>query len=112
MFQQGLHFEVILPFNLDGIRWRSGRPSRDLLLQLGYIEDAVDLLEPTLEIKSVCHPSYAFHYPDWSHIYLSKLFGTCKVDGLRGQQYFFPYHMLLQPVMLVKIELLVVLCSF
>ena len=54
MFQQGLHFEVILPFNLDGLRWHSGRASRDVLLQLGHMEDVVDLLEPTLEVKSIC----------------------------------------------------------
>ena len=76
------------------------------------MEDVVDLLEPTIEVKSIGHPSYAFHYPEWSYIPHSKLPGTCKVEGLRGQQHFFSYQMLLQPVMLIKVALLVVLCSF
>ena len=66
---------MILPFNLDGLRWYSGRASRDVLLQLGYIEGIIDLLEPTLEVKSIYRPSYAFYYPKWSHIPRSKLFG-------------------------------------
>ena len=48
----GPPLEVILSFNLDGLRWSSGRASRDVLLQLGHIEDIVDLLEPALEVKS------------------------------------------------------------
>ena len=76
MFKQGLHFEVILSFNLDGLRWSSERASRDVLLQLGHMEDIVDLFEPTLEVKSICSPSYAFCYPKYSHIPRSKLLGT------------------------------------
>ena len=85
MSQQGFHFEVILSFNLDGLRWSSRRASRDLLLQLGHIEDIVDLLEPTLEVKLICHSSYVLYYPEWSHIPRSKLPSTCKVEGFRGQ---------------------------
>ena len=44
MLQQGLHFEVILTFHLDGLRWSSRRASRDVLLQLGHMEDIVDCL--------------------------------------------------------------------
>ena len=102
---------MILPFNLDGLQWHSQRASRDVLLQLGYMEDIVDLLEPTLEVNSICYPFYAFHYPEWSHIPRSKLLSTCKMEGLQGQKHFFSYQMLLQPVMLVKIALLVVLWS-
>ena len=68
VFQQGLHFEVILSYNYDRLRWSSGRASRYVFLQLGYMEDIVDLLEPTLEVKSIYHPSYTLHYPEWSHI--------------------------------------------
>ena len=82
MFQQVLHFEAIFPLNLDGLRWSSGRTSRDVLLQLGHMEEIVDQLEPTLEVKSICYPSYMFHYPEWSHIPRSKLLGTCKVESL------------------------------
>ena len=85
VFQQGLHFEVILTFHLDGFRWSSGRASRDVLLQLGHTENIVDLLETTLEVKPICHPSYAFHYPEWSHILRLKLPSTCKIEGLQGQ---------------------------
>ena len=85
MSQQGLHFEVILSFNLDRLRWSSRRASRDVLLQMGHMEDIVDLLEPTLEVKLICHSSYALHYPEWSHITRSKLLTTCKMEGFRGQ---------------------------
>ena len=103
---------MILPFNLDGLRWCSGGASRDVLLQLGHMEDVVNLLEPTLEVKSICRSSYEFCYPEWSHVPRSKLLSTCKVESLRRKSHFFSYQMLLQPVMLVKILLLVVLCSF
>ena len=83
MFWQGLHFEVILTSHLYGLRWSSGRASRDMLLQLGHMEDIVDLLEPTL--KSMYHPSYAFHYPERFHIPRSKLPSTCRMESLRGQ---------------------------
>ena len=85
MFQQGLHFEVILSFNLDGLKWISGRASRDVILQLVYMEDIVDLLEPALEVKLICRSSYALLYPEWSHIPRSKLPSTYEVEGLRGQ---------------------------
>ena len=54
MLQQGLDFEVILTFHLDGLRWSSIRASRDVFLQLGHIEDVVDLLKPAREVKSIC----------------------------------------------------------
>ena len=85
MLQQGLHFEVILPFNLDGLRWSSGGASRDVLLHIGYIKEIVDLIEPALEVKPICCSSYAHYYPEWSHIPRSKLPNTCKMEGLRGQ---------------------------
>ena len=44
--------------------------------------------------------------------YLAQLSSTYKVEGLRGQQHFFSYQMLLQPMMLVKVALLIVLHSF
>ena len=53
-----------------------------MLLQLGHIEDIVDLLEPALEVKSVCHLSYALHDPEWAHISPLKLLRTCKMEGL------------------------------
>ena len=85
MFHQGLYFEVILSFKLDGLRWGSGRVSRDVLLKLGHMKDIVDLLEPTLEVKPICCSFYALHYPEWSHIPRPKLPITCKVEGLRRQ---------------------------
>ena len=85
MLQQGFNFEVILSFNLDRLRWSRGRASRDVLLQLGHIEDIVDLLEPALEVKPICYSSYALYYPEQSHISRSKLPSTCKMEGLVGQ---------------------------
>ena len=85
MLHQGLYFEVILTFNSNGLRWSSGRASRDVILQLGHIEDVVDLLKPTLKVKSICRPYYAFHYPKWAHKPRSKLCSACKIEGLRGQ---------------------------
>ena len=67
MLQQGLHFEGILTFQLNGLKWSDGRASRDMLLQLRHMEDIVDLLEPALEVKPVCSISYALHYPKRSH---------------------------------------------
>ena len=64
MLQQGLHFEVIIYFNLDGLRWSSGGAFRDALLQLRYMEDIVNLLEPELEVKSVCSLPCALYYPE------------------------------------------------
>ena len=84
MLQQGLHFEVILSFNLDRLRWSSKKASRDVLLQLGHMEDIIDLLEPALEVKPICCSSYALYYPEWSHIPRPKLPRTCKMEGLRG----------------------------
>ena len=48
----------------------------------GHMEDILDLFKPTLEVKSICYPSYEFHYPEWSYIPCSKFPGTCKVEGL------------------------------
>ena len=67
MLQQGLHFEVILTFQLDGLRWSSGQAFRDMLLHLRHMEDIVDLLKPALEVKSVCSLSYVLYYPERSH---------------------------------------------
>ena len=85
MLQQGLHFEVILTFQLDGLRWSSGRASRDMLLQLRYIDDIVDLLKLALEVKSVCSLSYALHYPERSHKPSFELPSTCKMESLRRE---------------------------
>ena len=85
MLQQGLHFEVILTFHEDWLRWSSGRASRDVFLELGHMEDIVDLLEPALEVKSIGHLSYMLHYPEWSHKPNSELLSTCKMEGLRGE---------------------------
>ena len=85
MLQQGLNFEVILSFNLDGLRYSSGKASRDVLLQLRHIEDIMDLLEPALEVKPICCSFYALHYPEWSHIPRPKLPSTFKMEDLRGQ---------------------------
>ena len=91
MLQQGLHLEVILNLHLDGLRLSSEGASRDVLLQLGHIEDIVDLLEPALEVKPICCSSYEFHYPEWSHISCPELPSTCKMEGLRGQRHLFSY---------------------
>ena len=53
MLQQGLHFEVILTFHLDGLKESSVRASRDVFLELGHMEDIVNLLEPALEVCKV-----------------------------------------------------------
>ena len=53
-----------------------------MLLQLGHIEDMVDLLEPALEVKSVCRPSYVLYCPEWSHIPYPELLRTYKMEGL------------------------------
>ena len=82
MIQQDLHFEVILTFQLDGLRWSSGRASRDILLQLRHMEDIVDLLEPALEVKPVSSLSYALHYFEGSQKPSSKLPSTCKMESL------------------------------
>ena len=58
---------------------------QDMLLQLGHMEDIMDLLEPAREVKSICHPSYAFCYPEWSQKPRSELLKTCKIKFLRGQ---------------------------
>ena len=84
MLQQSLHFEVILSFNLDGLRWSSRRASRDVLFKLGHMEDIVDLLEPAFVVKPICGSSYMLHYPEWSLKPHPKLPGTCKIEGLRG----------------------------
>ena len=49
------------------------------------MEDVVDLLEPALEVKSVCYLSYALHDPEWAHISRPKLPKTCKMEGLRRE---------------------------
>ena len=82
-----------------------------MLLQLGHMEDIMDLFEPALKVKSVCFLSYALYYPEWSYISRPKLPTTCKMEGLRGEWRFFAFQVLLQPVMLVKVALLVVLRS-
>ena len=64
MLHQGLHFEVIFTFTLDRLRRSSGGASRGVLLQMRYMEDIMDLLEPALEFKSVCYLSYALYYPE------------------------------------------------
>ena len=63
MLQQSFHLEVLLTFHLDELRWSGGRASRDVLLQLGHMEDVVNLLEPALEVKSIGHLSYALQHP-------------------------------------------------
>ena len=83
--QQDLHFEVILAFQLDGLRWGSGQASRDMLLQLRYMEDIVDLLEPALEVMFVCNLSYALYYPESSYKPSSELPSTCKMESLRRE---------------------------
>ena len=85
MLLQGLYFKVILSFNLDGLRWSSGGVSRDLVLQLGHMEDIVDLLEPALQVKFVCRLSYVLYYLEWCYIPRPKLLGTCKMESLRRQ---------------------------
>ena len=47
-----------------------------MLLELGYVEDIVDLLESALEVKSIGHLSYMLHYPEWSHKPSSELHST------------------------------------
>ena len=64
VLQQGLHFEVILTLHLDGLRWSSGRFSMDVLLELGHMEEVVDLLEPALEVKSIGRLFYALYHPE------------------------------------------------
>ena len=56
-----------------------------MLLQLRHMEDIVDLLEPALEVKSVCSLSYALHYPERSHKPSSELPSACKIEGLRRE---------------------------
>ena len=56
-----------------------------MLLELGHMEDIVDLLEPALEVKSIGHLSHVFHYPEWSHKPSSGLPSICKVEGFRGE---------------------------
>ena len=50
-----------------------------MLLQLRYIKDIIELLEATLEIKSVYSLSYALHYPGRSHKPSSELPSACKM---------------------------------
>ena len=76
---------MILTFQLDGLRWSSGQASRDIFLQLRYMEDIVDLLEPALEVKSVCSLSYALYYPERSHKPSSKLSSARKMESLRRE---------------------------
>ena len=86
ILQQGLHFEVIFTFNLDKLRRSSGGASRGvLLLQLRHIEDLVDLLEPALEVKSVCRLSYVLYHPEWSPKPCPKLPNTYKMESLQRQ---------------------------
>ena len=35
-----------------------------MLLQLRYMEDVVDLLEPALEVKSIGRLAYALYHPE------------------------------------------------
>ena len=85
MLQQGLHFEVILTFKLDGLKWSSGQAFRDMLFQLRHMEDIMDLLEPTLEVKSVGSLAYVLHYPERSHKPSSELPSACKMEGLQKE---------------------------
>ena len=56
-----------------------------MVLQLGHIEDVVDLLEPALGVKSVCHLSYMLYDPEWAHTSRPKLPRTCIMEGLRRE---------------------------
>ena len=56
-----------------------------MLLQLGHMEDIVNLLEPALEVKSIGHLFYVLHHPQWSHKPRSEFPSTCKVEVLRGE---------------------------
>ena len=90
MLQQGLHFEIILTFNLNGLRWSSGRASRDVFIQLGHMKDVVDLLEPAFEVKSIGRLFYALHHLEWSHKPSSELPSTCKVEFFEESSNFSP----------------------
>ena len=56
-----------------------------MLLQLGHMEDIVNLLEPASEVNPICYLPYALHHPERSHKSSSELPNTCKVEGLRGE---------------------------
>ena len=111
MLQQGFYFEGILTFHDDELRGSSGRAFRDMPLQLRHMEDIVDVFEPALDVKSIGCLSYTLQHPEWSHKSSSELPSTSKAKGFREEQHLFSKQMLLQLVMLVKIALLVVLCS-
>ena len=49
---------MILTFYLEGLSWIGRRASRDVLFQLGHMEDVVNLLEADLEVKSIGYISY------------------------------------------------------
>ena len=56
-----------------------------MLLQLRYVKDIVDLLEPTLEVKSVGCLPYALQHLEWSYKPSSELPSAYKVKGLQGE---------------------------
>ena len=56
-----------------------------MLLKLGYVEDIMDILEPTPEVQSVGCLPYALYHPERSYIPSSKLPSACQMKGLRRE---------------------------
>ena len=81
-----------------------------MLLQLGHMKYTVQLPDPAPKVKPIYCLPYALYYPERSNKPSSELPSACQVESLRREQNFFSYQMLLQPVVLVKVMLLVGLC--
>ena len=78
-----------------------------MLAKLGDVEDIMGIFESTPEIQFVGCLRNMLQHPERSNKPGPKLLSSSQVKCLGREQYFFSHLMLLQSVVLIKVELLV-----
>ena len=86
------------------------RASRDVLVELGDVEDIVNILESPPEIQPVSSLPNTFQHPERTYKPSPKLPSPSQVKYLRREKHF-SHLMLLKSLVLVEVALLVLLGS-